>query len=67
MYLSISLSLSFHKYSKFQNKVIIIHDIKNFEEPCIKHVIWPMSAWEVVCNYKELLREESILLLSRDI
>jgi chemotaxis methyl-accepting protein methylase len=26
-----------------------------------------MSAWEVICNYAKLLREESILLLSRDI
>jgi hypothetical protein len=63
----ISLSVLSHKYSKYQNKIIVIHDIKNFEERCIKHMVWPMSVWEVIYNYIKLLLEESILLLSRDV
>jgi hypothetical protein len=43
MCFSISLNLLSHKYSKYKNKVIVIHDIKNLEEPCIKHFVCPLG------------------------
>jgi hypothetical protein len=67
MYFLIRLNLLSQKYSKYKNKVIVIHDIKIFEEPCIKYVACPMSAWDVIYCYTKLLRKESFVLSFRDI